>query len=343
MKYGTGDGETIKAIVDHSHGFIGIDSGPLHVAMASSVPKIGLWTKHHPLHYADKSPNMIHLVPRDHRKYIRGNRDEGVRTFEEHYRFQTYRCLAESVETIVLKWQQGEQDYLKKLSRPDFYIRSQYGEQDLVIFNDVYRNDTYRCRILGIPHRSGRQIVVDVGAHIGTFTRLWKEINPDSIIYCIEVCPENIEALNKNVSEYAKVFHAACSYSREELVLLNTVLPSKTTTGGSIVIPRSMARASYSDEYVLDERPIKTIRLEDIATQIDILKLDCEGAEFEILENTKIIDRIGLIVGEYHDYDRWMRLVNDRFSNWAYSHIQHDNTGTFHLRNPHWKGCWSLG
>jgi hypothetical protein len=37
---------------------------------------------------------------------------------------------------------------------------------------------------------------------------------------------------------------------------------------------------------------------------IDLLKLDCEGAEFAILETAgrEILGRIGTIVGEYHEF-----------------------------------------
>lgn len=63
---GTGDAEIIAALIDQCVLFIGVDSGPLHVAMSTKTPTIGLWTKHHPIHYADFSNNTIHLIPKNH-------------------------------------------------------------------------------------------------------------------------------------------------------------------------------------------------------------------------------------------------------------------------------------
>jgi hypothetical protein len=60
---GTGDAEQIAALISECSAFVGIDSGPLHVAAALTVPSIGVWTKHLPMQYIEPSPNAIHLIP----------------------------------------------------------------------------------------------------------------------------------------------------------------------------------------------------------------------------------------------------------------------------------------
>src|SRR5262249_3347224 len=63
---GTGDAEALAALIDQSALMIGVDSGPLHVAGATSTPTLAIWTQHHPVHYFDLAGNVTHLVPEDH-------------------------------------------------------------------------------------------------------------------------------------------------------------------------------------------------------------------------------------------------------------------------------------
>jgi len=49
-------------LMERSACLVCIDSGPLHFARFSRIPAIGLWTQHHPAHYALPSNRAIHLV-----------------------------------------------------------------------------------------------------------------------------------------------------------------------------------------------------------------------------------------------------------------------------------------
>src|SRR5436305_9136922 len=80
---------------------VGVDSGPLHVAGATSTPTIGVWTGHHPLHYFDLGEHVTHLVPEDHERLLRGNVEAGAAYFQRHYRYQAYSDLRTSVLGVV--------------------------------------------------------------------------------------------------------------------------------------------------------------------------------------------------------------------------------------------------
>ena len=337
----TGDGETLVALCQAATVVVAIDSGPLHCAMATDTPTIGVWTHHHPIHFADVSPATLHLVPHDHASLIRGDQAVGLAAFRRLYRHSPYHCLAEAIEGAMSELL----DEGLYLEHGPFAVRRQFAEQDLVIVRDVYYEDTYRMRIFGEHHRSGPQVVVDVGAHIGSFTKLYQEINPQAKFICIEACSENIPVLQRNVGDDVDFMHAACTYE-DDIALWNAVFAGTESTGGSIVTKRSDERLDGQHSYRRDSRPLRTVTLEDIMGRlnvdaIDILKLDCEGSEFSILGNSPQTDRIGLIVGEFHGYRRWHVLRNARFRDWDYSEIRAGDLGTFHLRNPKWKGCWN--
>ena len=217
-------------------------------------------------------------------------------------------------------------------------------------------DDSYKIDELPLP----RPVVVDVGAHIGCFAKRMHDRNPSARIICVECCPENVPALEKNAGHFATVVSAAVTYE-QEVALLNAVYPNCVSTGGSTVITRAelerrvaehqaSAQASTNDatsadapprvgEYWADFRPIRTLTLEDLMREhqfqrIDVLKLDCEGSEFSILSKTPSLNRIGIIVGEYHGKADFEKLVAERFAGWELRIIRDGELGTFWLRNP---------
>lgn len=78
---GTGDAEQLAALNEVVRLFVGVDSGPQKVALATSTPAICVWTYHHPVHYAPPTSHAIHFLPYqvDHPQF-----------FRKHYRFATY-------------------------------------------------------------------------------------------------------------------------------------------------------------------------------------------------------------------------------------------------------------
>jgi FkbM family methyltransferase len=226
--------------------------------------------------------------------------------------------------------------------REGFWVREDNVDQDLTIVRDVFHNDCYRTALLGAEHFD---VVVDVGAHIGTFAALWHAKNPRAKIVCIEACPENIPALKKNVGDFAKVIHAACSYGEAPLGLLNAIRPACESTGGSMVVPLAELEVTSGQpgyRYWLDRRPLPKTTLEDVLAllgedHIDLLKLDCEEGEYDILEQTPSRRRIRFILGEYHGQARWDEFRLKHFCFWDYGHMYAmADRGLFHLANR----CW---
>jgi hypothetical protein len=372
---GTGDSEVLASLIAQASLFIGVDSGPLHVAggLANGqipTPAIAVWTGHHPLHYFCLADHVTHLVPDDHASRLRGDRATGQAFFEPHYRHRTYRKLDDALPALVQELLVGDGDAF--LRTHGFWVRRDNSEQDLVIVRDIAEHDSYRLAELNVPG----PVVVDVGAHIGVFSRAFKQRHPSARIVAVECCPENVPALERNIGAFATIVPAALTYDRE-VALLNAVYPNCVSTGGSTVVPRAelealiggRARESSAegggpnlplppgegrgegglhaatakpslaaslDEYWLDGRPLPTITLEQIIAEhhlerIDVLKLDCEGSEFSILENTTSLDRIGAIVGEYHGRERFLELVSRRFADWEFRIVRDGDPGTFWL------------
>lgn len=342
---GTGDAEVLAALIQLSALMIGVDSGPLHVAGATATPTLAVWTKHHPLHYFGLANNVTHLVPESHQELLRGDRAIGAKYFEANYKFRTYQQVATELLNKVGE-QLSDSDGGLVYTR-NFWIRSNNADQDLVVVQDIAENDSYRIDELPMPE----PVIVDVGAHIGCFSKAIHARNPLARIFAIECCPENIAALRKNAGGFATVVQGAMTYE-EDVALLNAVFPDCVTTGGSCVVTcdtlnKSKRNAGVGDgpkdndtqQYWADSRPLATITLEQLLDRyninhIDVLKLDCEGSEFSILENSTSLERVDRIVGEYHGKDRFYDLVQRKFADWKLRILKDGELGTFWLERP---------
>lgn len=337
--FGSGDAGIIAALIERSSLMIGIDSGPLHVAGATSTPTIGVWTKHMPIRYFDRADNVTHLVPSDWREHMR---ERQVKVFEQYYKFveRSAKTMAKDIVSLSASMLRKEfpmpvDDSLVHIN--GFWVRKDNIDQDMVIVNDVYANDCYKLNIIPTTIENAK-VVVDVGAHIGVFAKAMHDRNPKARIICIEACRENMEALEANVGEFATVIHAACTYEKGDIAMLNSVRPNCTSTGGSRVIRAEQLEELAEDQYWPDTRPMPKVTLEALAEHygfdaIDILKLDCEGSEYSILGNCDLT-KVKFILGEYHGQDRWDQFRDQLFCEWDYGHMSMGNDlGNFHLHN----------
>ena len=96
-----GDAEHVAALVSQCEAFVGIDSGPAHAACSTNTPALVVWTGHHPLQYMDPAPNVLHLVPENHREMepVRGH-PGCADWFEGNYRWRAYRPFSGVVDGV---------------------------------------------------------------------------------------------------------------------------------------------------------------------------------------------------------------------------------------------------
>ncbi len=202
-----------------------------------------------------------------------------------------------------------------------FIHRGTQARQDVDVLGEVMRGDGYRTKELPI----GPGLVIDIGAHIGSFATMWKQRDQSARLICVELHWDNIEILRANVGSWAKVVHGACTYEAE-FDVASSIFPTGTATGGSFLMPKGTQTTHL---HVTDHRPVATFTLEELAGDEDvhILKLDCEGSEYSILANTTLLPRTRYVIGEFHGKERWEAERESWFGpNWEYRLI-HEDTG----------------
>lgn len=141
--------------------------------------------------------------------------------------------------------------------------------------------------------------IVDIGAGIGDYTIFAAARHPDTVVYAFEPTPDSFELLQENVAANhigsVQAFQQAVWNTTGQLLLnISSGDANRHTT-----LPESR---SLSDSLV------ECVSLDEVFSRLEIshcnvLKMDCEGAEFPILLGAaaSTLEKIGCIVMEFHD------------------------------------------
>jgi FkbM family methyltransferase len=155
------------------------------------------------------------------------------------------------------------------------------------------------------------RVVVDIGAHIGYFSVFLGVLNPKCHVLSYEIDKGNFEKLKQNINNCGALnvipIHSAVT---DKCGFVNYFSGRDCSEFSTTKISFSNS-ATIVNEGLIAVGTVNSITLNDVIEgnnldYVDFLKLDCEGAEFEILysttkENFKKIKAIG---GEYHEYGR---------------------------------------
>lgn len=162
-----------------------------------------------------------------------------------------------------------------------------------VIYGSGYNLD--RMKKVGFNPRT----ICDIGAHIGSFACFAHAIWPDAKITCVEPHPSSFELLQMNCPWAECLEGEVRGGARPEGPEYKAVLysPPGEAYGGS--------SSWFNPDPKSQKIVVSSIMFDDIAAKferIDLLKLDCEGAEHAILSGMTDIAalKIRAIVGEYH-------------------------------------------
>lgn len=158
--------------------------------------------------------------------------------------------------------------------------------QDPFIYNEIFESNYYKI----LPEEIQDRVVIDIGANVGMFSLRCHELGAKEI-YAVEAQPTIFKKLLK---EYTLPY--------ETIRPLNFAVHSDF--GQIVHIPNQGGLSKISDT----GEPVTTITLEKLLVDNRIqnnnlvLKLDCEGSEFDILlfSRSDVIQRFDIIYMELH-------------------------------------------
>jgi FkbM family methyltransferase len=146
------------------------------------------------------------------------------------------------------------------------------------------------------------ETIVDIGAHYGYFS-LFAHLNTANASRIIAVEPDtnNFQHLKANLSDMTAAnvtaYHCAIGGENE-----NVTLYKGDTVNHSIIANYAQVKTEQPTEQIA-AKTLETLLEENNIERVGFLKMDCEGAEYAILEQTpaSVFERISTISMEFHD------------------------------------------
>ena len=158
---------------------------------------------------------------------------------------------------------------------------------DLATIGEVLLDELY-----DVPGLDDVRVVVDLGSHIGSSIVFFRVRHPGAEIHGFEPDPRTFAALEANVG-----------------ALEGTTIDPRAVTGADGEATFHCSPYSLASSLVGAGRPVavRTVSLDTLMDElgldrIDLLKLDVEGAEYDVLAATERLGSIRAICGELHPH-----------------------------------------
>lgn len=196
-----------------------------------------------------------------------------------------------------------KEGFLVSFSNLKFYVESR---EEFFILNEVFIENDYNISI------SDEFVVIDIGANIGIASLFFSTLPAVKKIYAFEPVTETFKQAQYNL-ELNQDIHKVVTFKnlglgnkeKKEKFIYN-----KSFKGNTGV--RGFESPSYNEEDDLLEIEVQINKsssefLKIINENKDekiVVKMDCEGAEYEIFENlfaTSIINSVDIFILEWHD------------------------------------------
>lgn len=147
-------------------------------------------------------------------------------------------------------------------------------------------------------------VAVDIGANLGFFSLYLASRFPKARVYAVEPLRVNFDYLVSNLQRNDQVavepIYAAVASQEGSLTLYSSTGEYGFPTDSSMI-----SANGDSEAYEVSAIPLQSLMEQHDLDRIHFLKVDCEGAEYDIFYNTpsEVFDRVELIAMETHAGD----------------------------------------
>ena len=178
--------------------------------------------------------------------------------------------------------------------------------------NEMWVYNTYNPKGFEIKEND---VVVDIGGHIGLFSVSAAKQARKGKVYTFEPDPENFELLKSNISlnglENVTLVNKAVSFenSKRDFFLCDDNQEAHSFFSQNTLL---FKKDKAENKITVDTVSFKDFVKKHKISKIDFLKIDCEGAEYEILYNCpkSILKNVQKISMEYHNINEILDALN---------------------------------
>lgn len=179
------------------------------------------------------------------------------------------------------------------------------------VFKEVFIQHVYSPNFMHMYLSNRGDVVLDIGANVGYFSFWVKQLYPNATIIAVEPVPANFALLEKNLCQFkdGKVFSEQCAITGEKAQSITINLASENQ---NTVI--ATTKESFFEHENVQKIKVKAMTIRELIAKfslkkVDILKMDCEGSEYDIFYNDpEIVKQIRAIAMEVHDIDSQLQI-----------------------------------
>jgi len=150
-----------------------------------------------------------------------------------------------------------------------------------------------------IPPEVNPQVILDIGGNIGTTSVYYGHMFPNAKIYSFEPVPDNYEILQKNIAEFPNITGYNVALGKEDTKAKIYTYSDNDNTGGYSLYDLEVDKDKYQEITI---KKTDSYLKEIGVGQVDLIKIDTEGAEYDILTsmNPDMLSKVRWIIGELH-------------------------------------------
>ncbi len=152
-----------------------------------------------------------------------------------------------------------------------------------------------------VPPTLKPKVILDIGSNIGASIIYFHEKFPDAQIFGFEPHPDTFRILEKNVSglNRVRIFNYGLGANRQRVAVKADDVNFGAFNTRGVFKDRGFPAATIECEV----RRLDDVLRENGIAQVDLIKIDCEGAEADVFSSLPdaILNRCQWIVGEIHD------------------------------------------
>ena len=190
-----------------------------------------------------------------------------------------------------------KEEYILKSGDLAAKVRPQTSDRGIV--NEIWANKIYTPKSFDIKQSD---IIVDIGANIGIFSILAAKKAKNGKVFAFEPINKNFKRLNENIKlnnlKNIISFKKAVSNKNKKIELF---ISNDNEGGHSIYANLTKSK----NKQIVNALSLKNIFKENNLKNIDFLKIDCEGGEYDILLNSKKeLKKINKISMEVHNLNK---------------------------------------
>lgn len=185
----------------------------------------------------------------------------------------------------VKKWRSLPTTSVHEASVLNHKLYFRDGNEVLHGLHEIFIDKVYQLSLPAAP------FIIDCGAHIGLSVIYLKQQHPGARILAFEPDKTNFSLLQKNIS----------SFGFTNIDLRNEAVWKENTTLRFAQEGSMSSKIETNGDAASNNSQVTATRLLDVMTRkVDFLKLDIEGAEYEVLKD--ISSKLGLIENMFIEY-----------------------------------------